>query len=315
MRTFLLAMILACLIGCQYNPQQVSLPTLVTLPAVSPTPFPTRVVRAIPTRATTATFTPLPTRPATLTPFPSPTFVQIPTLPASFTFGQSVFGRSLIAYRFGEGEKVLMLVGGVHGGWESNTVELMNQLIAYFETTPSALVSGVSLIIIPQLNPDGVARGRTLEGRFNDHRVDLNRNWGCGWESVAYFQNQEVSPGISAFSEPETQALSTLILETRPSVVLFYHSAADGVFAGSCDNQDAGSNAMSAVLGEATGYNYGREFTSYKVTGTAPSWVVSAGIASADVELATWRTSEFDRNLRGIMAVQCWILQKAAPCS
>lgn len=297
--------------GCQPNPQQVPLPTQVVISTASATPFPTRVVRVIPTKATTPTFTP---RPATLTPFPSPTFVQIPTLPASFTFGQSVFGRSLVAHRFGDGEDVLMLVGGIHGGWESNTVALMNELIIYFEANPTALLPSVSLMIIPQLNPDGVARGHTLEGRFNDHRVDLNRNWGCGWEAVAYFQNQEVSPGVAAFSEPESQALSKLILETRPSAVLFYHSAADGVFAGNCNDQDAGSNAMSAVLGKAAGYSYGAEFTSYKVTGTAPSWVVSAGIASADVELATWRTSEFDRNLRGILAVQCWMVQREAPC-
>jgi hypothetical protein len=69
---------------------------------------------------------------------------------------------------------------------------------------------------------------------------------------------------------------------------------------------------MSAVLGKATDYSYGSEFTSYPVTGTAPAWVAAQGIASADVELATWRTSEFERNLRGVMALQCWLL--GIPC-
>jgi predicted deacylase len=225
----------------------------------------------------------------------------------SFVFGQSVFGRNLTAQRLGSGEKIMMLIGGIHGGWESNTVELMQELIAHFQTTPSDLLPGMSLLIIPMLNPDGVSRGRTLEGRFNDHGVDLNRNWDCGWKPVAYFQNREVDPGDRAFSEPETQALSGLISQVRPAVVLFYHSAADGVFAGNCNGTDAGSEAMAAVLGEATGYSYGAAFSSYPVTGTAPSWVAGQGIPSADVELATWRTSEFERNLRGVMALQCWI--------
>lgn len=320
-------MILACFTGCQSNPQQVPLPTLVSLPAERVIPLTTRVVRTVPTRHITATSTPLPTRPPTLTAFPSSTSVSltalgiIPTdsVPLSiisntFSFGQSVFGRNLMAHRLGSGEKVIMLVGGIHGGWETNTVELMNELIAHFETTPGDLLPGISLLLIPALNPDGAARGRTLEGRFNDHQVDLNRNWDCGWEGVAYFQNREVSPGASAFSEPETQALSSLILQVRPAVVLFYHSAADGVFAGSCNGQDAGSEAMAAVLGEATGYSYGASFTAYPVTGTAPSWVAAQGIPSADVELATWRMPEFERNLRGVMALQCWLTGQPVPC-
>jgi hypothetical protein len=166
----------------------------------------------------------------------------------------------------------------------------------------------VALWIVPALNPDGVARGRVLEGRFNDHGVDLNRNWGCDWEAVAYFQNREVSPGAAAFSEPETQTLAALILEVRPAVVLFYHSAADGIFTGTCNGDDAGAGGMAAELGEAAGYSYGETFSAYRVTGTAPSWVAAQGIASADVELATWRTTEFERNLRGMMALQCWVL-------
>jgi hypothetical protein len=164
------------------------------------------------------------------------------------------------------------------------------------------------LIFVPALNPDGLTKGRVLEGRFNDQRVDLNRNWGCGWEPIAYFQEREVSPGQSAFSEPETQALAALILQERPSAVLFYHAAANGIFSGECAGQDANSAAMSTVLSDATGYPYGDDFSEYVVSGTAPEWVASQGIASADVELASATETEFERNLRGVMALQCWSL-------
>ncbi len=72
---------------------------------------------------------------------------------------------------------MLLLVGGIHAGFESNTVLLINALIAHFEGTPVDVLPGMSIILIPVLNPDGLVRGRTTEGRFNGNRVDLNRNW------------------------------------------------------------------------------------------------------------------------------------------
>lgn len=319
MTGLLLLMIILCFAGCQENPRQVPetpLPTLVTFPLTTPsvTPLSTRVVRSVPTRDRTPTFT---AKPPTLTPLPTYTFAPLPsptevTFAASFVFGQTVAGRDLTAQRYGSGSQILMLVGGVHGGWETNTTELMNELIEHFGQNPGDLFPDTSLIIIPALNPDGAVRGRVLEGRFNDHQVDLNRNWGCDWEAKAYFQNREVSPGSAPFSEPETKALADLILQVRPSVVLLYHSAADGIFTGECNGEDAGSAAMAAILGKATEYSYGSDFSAYRVTGTAPGWIVAQGIASADVELATWRTSEFDRNLRGVQALLCWLSASCA---
>lgn len=221
----------------------------------------------------------------------------------SFIIGHSVQGRSIMARRFGDGEKVVLLVGGTHGGWEANTVALIDKLIAHFEQNPDDVLSGVSLILIPTLNPDGMIYGMEAAGRFNANGVDLNRNWGCGWQSEAYWRDQRVSAGERPFSEPETQALSDYILMLEPSAVLFYHSMAGGVFAGECYG-DHGSAALAAVVGEAAGYSYGQAFSAYPVTGTAPSWVDGQGIPAVDIELETREDSEFEANLRGVMAVQ-----------
>ncbi|MBZ0286347.1 MAG: hypothetical protein K8I30_01935, partial [Anaerolineae bacterium] len=94
-------------------------------------------------------------------------------------------------------------------------------------------------------------------------------------------------------------------------IVLFYHSAAGGVYAGSC-NGDHGSAFMSQILGQATGYSYGQVFSAYRVTGTAASWVDGEGIPSADVELLSWDESEFERNLAGVMALQEWLVGRRA---
>jgi predicted deacylase len=238
---------------------------------------------------------------------------EVAALPSSvITLGYSVEGRALTARRFGEGERVLMLVGGMHGGWEANTVDLIEALSAHFEAHPEDIQPGLSLVLVAVANPDGLPHGRSEAGRFNANGVDLNRNWGCEWSAEAVWRSQRVNPGVTAFSEPESRALAESIRTLRPAAVLFYHSAANGVYAGECDgDMTADSEALAAVLGEATGYRYGQPFSAYTVTGTAPNWVDGLGIPSVDVELRTWTDAEFEANLRGVLAVQRWLLGSA----
>jgi hypothetical protein len=301
--------------------QEAELPTLFHLPSPTPQPTatttdtltPTQTLTATVTPSATITNTPLPTIP-TVTPSrtPSPMPSALPTvLPARFVFGRTVQGRELIAHTFGNGPTVLVLVGGIHAGLEANTSALIDEMVEHFNRQPDDVLPGMTLLLIPALNPDGLVLGPVLRGRFNANNVDLNRNWACGWEAVAYFREELVSAGPQPFSEPETLALAALINDLRPATVLFYHAAADGIFAGEC-GQLGRSHAMAAVLGEATGYSYDSPFSRYPVTGTAPGWVDGLGIPSADVELSTTQGTEFERNLRGVMALQCWLVGDAA---
>jgi predicted deacylase len=236
--------------------------------------------------------------------------VSTATLMPDTTFvGLTVEGRPILARDFGSGDKRLLLVGGMHGGWEGNTVTLINQLITHFDTHPEDVLPGMTITLIPAANPDGLVRGREESGRFNANGVDLNRNWGCEWSADAIWRNQSVDAGAQPFSEPETQYVSEFIMQIQPDTVLFYHSAAGGVFAGNCAG-DHGSMLMAEVLGQATGYSYGQPFTAYRVTGTAASWVDGEGIPAADVELLSWTASEFERNLRGVMALQEWLSRR-----
>lgn len=322
-RKLLVPIILLTVAACQTT---LVSPTLtVTLPPTPPARIAfdsTRTPRAVSTRV----HTPMPTSTTTLTPWPTIIYTEgVPpivtlenrlltqvapdniTLPPNVTLiGRSIEGRGILAHQFGSGERILLLIGGIHGGWESNTVTLMNELVTHFQDNPGDIQPEMMLIFIPVANPDGLVRGREEDGRFNANGVDLNRNWGCGWSTEAVWRNQKVSPGPRAFSEPETQALAAFIRQIQPQIVLFYHSAARGVFAGNCEG-DHGSMALSQVLGEATGYNYGEAFTAYRVTGTAASWVDGQNIPSADVELSSWTDSQFERNLSGVMAVQNWL--------
>lgn len=305
------------------------LPTLMALPTTDPRIFQaTETVSALMTRDFNLSQTPraTPTRTATLPPFPtltaSPTISETPTpmpssppptrppLPRVFAYGRSVEGRDLLAHAFGAGPHLLMLVGGIHTGFEANTVRLLEELVAHFERAPGDVLPGIQLVLIPAANPDGLLRGANAAGRFNANGVDLNRNWACDWSPEAVWQERTVDPGSEPFSEPETLALAALINDLRPSVVLFYHAAARGIFAGDC-NGNSHSQEMAAVLGEATRYPYGQPFDRYAVSGTAANWVDGLGIPAADVELATTRETEFTRNRNGIMALQRWLLERA----
>lgn len=223
-----------------------------------------------------------------------------------FVVGQSAGGRDIWGWRFGVGSKILLLVGGVHTGFEANTVVLMNEMISHFQATPADVLPGMTVVIVPVMNPDGLVQGRDAKGRFNGNGVDLNRNWGCEWSEQAYWQQRLVDPGPRAFSEPETIAIAQFIRDFQPASAIFYHSAAAGVFAGNCEGRQ-GSDELAAVLGGATGYAYGEPFSAYPVTGTAASWVDGQGIPAVDLELSGTRDTEFTRNLRGVMAVQRWL--------
>jgi predicted deacylase len=266
----------------------------------SPTPPPPTAAAAL-----TGTANPTSTEsiPSTATGTPVATLAPLGN---AFIVGQSAQGRDIIGWSFGAGPHTLLVVGGIHAGFESNTVLLVNELVAHFQAAPASLLPGMRLILIPVANPDGLVLGRQTAGRFNANGVDLNRNWGCEWSEEAYWQDRRVDPGPRAFSEPETQALARLIRETQPAAAIFYHSAANGIFTGDCPAGGV-SDELARVLGEASGYAYGQPFSAYRVTGTAASWVDGQGIPAVDLELTGTRDTEFVRNLRAIQAAQCWI--------
>lgn len=286
------------------TPRQTQTPRHISLPSPSPSP-----IQPVVTPVVGATNLVAPPHPALALVEANPTSLPgAPTLPPdAFVIGQSAGGRDILAWRFGSGARVLLLVGGIHGGFEANTVTLVRQMVDHFQTTPADVLPGMTLVLIPAANPDGLERGRAGEGRFNDSGVDLNRNWGCEWSAEAYWKNNEVNPGSQPFSEPETRALAAMVGEMRPAAAVFYHSAANGVFMGDCQPGGGVSGTLAAVIGEAAGYPYGEPFTAYKVSGTAPNWLDGQGIPAVDLELTNTRDSEFERNLRGVMAAQRWL--------
>ncbi len=237
--------------------------------------------------------------------------------------GRSVEGRPIEAVRFGpapgeEAEATLLLYGGIHGGYEWNTVALTGRIISHFESDGTALPDGIRLYIIPVVNPDGlhaVTGGRPLsevnfsslpieKGRLNANGVDLNRNWDNRWEPVAYWRSQEVDAGDRPFSEPETRVLRDFVLNTRPDLVISYHSAANGIYYAGKRQQWEPALRYARRYSAASGYPIPeRSLVGYRITGASTGFFYSKGIPAMVIELSGRSGPEFEKNLAGVKAV------------
>ena len=142
------------------TPSLTPLPGIYYLPSVTPNPFTTPVEA-----------------------YNTPTPFVLPQGPRPIIIGYSVSGRPLQVYKFGQGERQVMIAAGIHGGYEWNTIALADELIIYVNDHPEIIPSDVTLFILRNINPDGDARAHTVDGRVNNHGVDLNRNFPENWQA------------------------------------------------------------------------------------------------------------------------------------
>lgn len=273
---------------------------------------PADVIASIPTNQPTQTATVVPS--ATATTVPTPTLTPLPFVQQT-TLGHSTGGHPLEMWQLGNGERQLVVVSGIHGGAEWNTIELAYAFIDYFVAQPEQLPANVTLTLIPVANPDGQMAvmgkiGRfsptditndTTIGRLNANLVDLNRNWDCQWQAQATWGIRQVSGGTTPFSEVETVLLRDYLTTLMPDLVIFYHSAADGVYTGQCDQvQHEHTLRLAASYADAAGYALNTDFSAYTVTGDASDYLNRVGIAAFTVELRTREDVEWAHNLAGL---------------
>jgi hypothetical protein len=152
--------------------------------------------------------------------------------------GQSAEGIDINGYSFGTGNNCLIVIGGIHGRYEENTVLITKRLIDYCHENENRLKCTVK--IIPNLNPDGfryglddpIVKANGSAVRFNGNSVDLNRNWDTpNWQSDCAYSQNDIRAGAGGkkpMSEPEVIGLSNLILNCKDSfektLVISLHS-------------------------------------------------------------------------------------------
>ncbi len=125
--------------------------------------------------------------------------------------GHSVEERPIVCRRIGDGEYVVLMMASIHGNEAAGT-PLLNDLAEHVVANPE-LLDGVTLVLMPVVNPDGVESGK----RYNARGVDLNRNFPA--------ENRQNSSryGLNALSEPEALAIYQVINDTLPNHIVTLH--------------------------------------------------------------------------------------------
>ena len=248
------------------------------------------------------------------------------------SIGASIEGRTIWAFKVSdnpgidEDEPEVLYTGLTHA---REPLSMMN--LFYFvrwlcenyssDVTAGFLVDHREMWFVPIINPDGYAYNETIApngggmhrknrrpnpddsncNEGTDQGVDLNRNYGYHWGPNYSGSSGNPCSGIyrgtSAFSEPETEAISDFILARQFKNVLHYHSYSnvlihswgDGTLP---DEPDLSTlREIGAEMTRANGYavGTGMETIGYGVNGDAVDWTYgSAGLLSYTPEVGSY---------------------------
>lgn len=146
--------------------------------------------------------------------------------------GHSVEGRPLVCLTLGNGKYIILMLASIHGN-ESAGTPLLNRLAEHVVANPH-LLTDVTLVLMPVVNPDGVEHGR----RYNAQGVDLNRNFPA--------KNRQNSNryGMIALCEPEALAVYQVINNTLPNHIVTLHEPLQ------CVDYDGPGKALATVMSE-----------------------------------------------------------------
>jgi protein MpaA len=170
----------------------------------------------------------------------------------------------------------VLVVGSIHGD-ETAGHAVIRRLRAM------GAPGGMRIWTVRTVNPDGVAAGT----RGNARGVDLNRNFPTrDWrpDPVAHRSTLDdprdvlLTPGAHAGSEPETQALMSLIRELRPEAVIALHAPLGCI-------DDPHASAIGRWLAERTGLPLVAD-VGYPTPGSFGTWGAEQGIPVVTYEFA-----------------------------
>jgi protein MpaA len=125
--------------------------------------------------------------------------------------GTSVEGRAIEYSVVGAGPRAILVIATIHGDEPAGT-PLVERLERELRGR-AELVDGLTCVLLPVANPDGLAAGT----RANARGVDINRNFPA--------ENHRVSAtgDSSPLSEPEARAIAELVQRFRPERIASFH--------------------------------------------------------------------------------------------
>ncbi len=146
---------------------------------------------------------------------PEPSQAVAAALESTEVFGYSVENRPLTAHVFGHGANATLIFACVHGN-ETSTPGIARLLREHLLKHPEIL-TGRRVVLVPVVNPDGLAR----KSRRNARNVDINRNYPGTWRLPK--RGEPFKPGPSPASEPETRAMMALVAKYPPQKIVSIH--------------------------------------------------------------------------------------------
>lgn len=217
------------------------------------------------------------------------------------SYGTSRKGRSLIAYHFGNKGPVTLYTGAIHGN-EISSQRMMQSWISELDANPGKL-DGRRVVVIPSINPDGVASGT----RNNSRDVNLNRNFPTdNWQKDIDDTDgkNKGGGGKKPLSEPEAAALASYTKQLNPRLLLSYHAVGSLVIgdgAGTYSGQRANKYANMVGYRNATGEG---DTFDYSITGAYEDWTWrNQGIPSMTIELGSYSYHSFAHHRAAMWAM------------
>ncbi|MEW6355727.1 MAG: M14 family zinc carboxypeptidase [Planctomycetota bacterium] len=228
---------------------------------------------------------------------PSVQAIEQPTPPTTAhvkwqEIGRSAQGRPIRAAVLGHGYNVTLILGGYHGD-EPVSADLARRFAEYLAANNQDL-SNRLVVVAPEVNPDGLARGT----RKNANGVDLNRNLpAINWRPQG--ARAETYGGPYPCSEPETRGVLWVLKKYRPGKVISIHQAQRGPML----DFNGPAGPLARAMGHENGYTVGIFFGD--LSGSLGSFVgVDKGIPIVTLELRKGVTPDgaWEENRAALMA-------------
>ena len=194
--------------------------------------------------------------------------------------GNSVLGRPIERVVIGGGQLNILLLASIHGNEAAGT-PLLNKLVRKLKESPE-LLDGRRVIVLPMVNPDGVAANQ----RLNARGIDLNRNF------PAENRKNTKLYGLEALSEPEAVAIFRTIESFLPSHIVTLHQPLN------CVDFDGPARDLAATMSAVCPLPV-------KKLGSRPGSLGSYGGVTLGIPTITF---ELPRNARDLNDDQLWAL-------
>jgi len=136
--------------------------------------------------------------------------------------GASNQGNEIFIREFGQGQKTVLIIGGIHGDEPASVIAVI-KLAKHLEKNPKLLKNRA--VLIPCLNPDGLQLGT----RTNGNQIDINRNYPSSTWSSDFIKSYNNS-GPEPVSEPETLTAVEAINTYLPALVIQMHQPFGAIY-------------------------------------------------------------------------------------